>query len=243
MLNRRAFLRSALLGSGAYGLADALGLGDRAGSRSRLVLHGFLPDDEVTVGAAVSAFLAAAPGKLPAPQLEVTPRLRIAVAARLRERMDDYVRGSDRVLSVQVADLAGGADADVLLQEGGRILDPASQFGSEMLALRSAVQGRPAAVVFTARLDDRAAAAGDGRVLVIETERGLQERAALSGEMRAMTLAGPVGRTVVEFGEEGVRVTEASCRHRICQLQGGVGHVGGVIACAPNRLLLRVESA
>jgi hypothetical protein len=243
MLNRRAFLRSALLGSGAYGLGAALGLGDGAGGRHRFVLHGFLPDDEATVGAAVSAFLAAAPGKLPAPELEVTPRLRAAVAARLRERMDDYVRGSDRVLSVQVEDLADGADADVLLQDAGRILDPASQFGREMLALRSAVQGRPAAVVFTARLDDRAAASGSGRVLVVETERGRQERVALSGEMRAMTLAGPAGRTVVEFGEDGVRVAEASCRHRICQLPGTVSQVGGLIACAPNRLLLRVESA
>lgn len=243
MLNRRAFLQSALLGTGAFGLGLKLGLGSRVGAGPRLVLHGFLPDDEATVRAAVSAFLAAAPGQLPAPSLDVTPRLRGAVAGGLRERMTDYERDTGRTLSVQVGDLAGGGNADLLLQDAGRILDPASEFGRELLALRRSLQGRPAAVVFTARLEDRAATTGGGCILVVENERGLQERIALQGTARELTLVGPVGRTVVEFGEQGVRVRETSCRHRRCQLQGMATRAGEVIACAPNRLLLRVESA
>jgi hypothetical protein len=244
MLNRRAFLQTALLGGGAFGLGVKLGLGNRCGAGPRLVLHGFLPDDDATVRAAVSAFLAATPGRLPAPVLDVTPRLRGAVAAGLRTRLDDYDRGNARLLSVQVTDLAaGGAAADVLLQNDGRILDPASQFGRELLALRCALLGRPAAIAFTARLEDRAATTRGGLVLVVENERGLQDRLALQGDARTMTFAGPAGRTVVEFGDQGVRVAEASCRHRICQLQGAAARAGEMIACAPNRLLLRVESA
>ncbi len=243
MLNRRAFLQTAALGGAAFGLGVKLGLGQRVAGGSRLVLHGFLPDDDATIRAAVSAFLAAAPGRLPAPVLDVAPRLRGAVAAGLRERMDDYARGDARTLTVQVTDLAGGAEADLLLQDDGRILDPASQFGRELLALRGAVRGRPAVVAFTARLEGRSEAAGGGRILVVEGERGLQERIALQGDTRTLALAGPAGRTVVEFGDQGVRVREASCRHRTCQLQGTATRAGELIACAPNRLLLRVESA
>jgi hypothetical protein len=243
MLNRRAFLQTAALGGAAFGLGVKLGLGPRVGREPRLVLHGFLPDDDATIGAAVAAFLAAAPGRLPAPVLDVAPRLRGAVAAALRQRTDDFVRGGARVLTVQVTDLVAVAEADVLLQDDGRILDPASQFGRELLALRAAVRGRPAGVAFTARLEDRGETVGGGRILVVENERGLQDRIELRGETRTLALTGPAGRTVVAFGEQGVRVREASCRHRTCQLQGAAAHAGELIACAPNRLLLRVESA
>lgn len=243
MLNRRAFLQTAVLGGAVFGLGVKLGLGGRAATGPQLVLHSFLPDDGTAIQAAVSAFLAAVPGRLPAPVLDVTPRLRGAVAAGLRGRRDDYLRDDARVLTVQVADLAGSCDADVLLQDDGRILDPASQFGRELLALRGAVQGRPAMVAFTARLEDRIDVKGRGRVLVVENERGLQERIDLRGDARTLTVAGPAGRTVVAFGEHGVQVREASCRHRTCQLQGTAVRAGELIACAPNRVLLRVESA
>ncbi|MBM4130321.1 hypothetical protein FJ250_04750 [bacterium] len=248
MLNRRAFLQSALLGGAAFGLGLKLGLGGgQAGDRSQLVLHGFLPADGEAVGEAVRAFLAATPGQLPAPVLDVTPRLRGEVAAALRGRAGDFVRGDGRVLSLRVtdlgADLATAAGADILVQDGGRVLDPAGEFGRGLLALRAALQGRTAAVALTARLEARDEPTGRGRVLVVEDERGLQERIALAGAPRSLELGGPAGRTQVEFGQDGVRVVRASCRHATCRLQGTATRAGDLIACAPNRLLLRVESA
>lgn len=244
MLNRRAFLQSALLGGAAFGLGLKLGLGGhRQDGGSRLVLHGFLPADGDVVDQAVRAFLEAAPGRLPAPVLDVAPRLRGAVAAALRERADDFVRGDGRVLSLQVTDLAAATGADVLVQDGGRILDPAGEFGRGLLDLRAALKNRTATIALTARLENRGEPTGRGRVLVVEDERGLQERIALTGAPRSLELGGPAGRTRVEFGEEGVRVSRTSCRHRTCQLQGAAMSAGELIACAPNRLLLRVESA
>lgn len=244
MLNRRAFLQSALLGGAAFGLGLKLGLGGhRQDGGSRMVLHGFLPADGDLVGQAVRAFLEAAPGRLPAPVLDVTPRLRGDVATALRERAADFVRGDGRVLSLQVSDLTVAAGADVLLQDDGRILDPAVGFGRGLLELRTALKDRTATVALTARLENRGEPTGRGRVLVVEDERGLQERIALAGAMRSLELGGPAGRTRVEFGEDGVRVSRASCRHRTCQLQGAATRAGELIACAPNRLLLRVESA
>lgn len=243
MLNRRAFLQSTVLGGAMFGLGVKLGLGSRTEGRSRLVLHAFLPDDEAVVSAAVGAFLAAAPGRLPVPALDVAPRLRTAVAAGLRTRRDDYQRGDARSLTLQVTDLPDGVPADLLVQDDGRILDPASQFGRELRALREGLQGRPAAVAFTARLDARQALDGGGRVLVVEDEHGRQDVITLAGDNRTLTLGGPAGRTVVEFGAAGARVLQASCRHRTCQLQGLASRSGELIACAPNRLLLHVETA
>jgi hypothetical protein len=168
---------------------------------------------------------------------------RAAVASALRTGADRYDRGSRQVLTVQVTELDRALPADVMLQQQGRVLDPASSFGRRLLALREELQGRRAGLAVSCRLEDRPDALAAGRVLVVETENGVQDRIALDSVRRDLALAGPAGLTRVQADENGVRVTGASCRHATCRLQGAIARPGELIACAPNRLVLRVESA
>ncbi len=244
MLDRRAFLQNVGVGVAAFGLGLGLGrshLHDIPATRT--VLHAFLPAREEAIADAVRAFLAAAPAALPVPALDVSPRWRAAVATGLGDRVADMRRGDPRALNLQIADLAQPIPADLLVQIGGRVLDPGSQFSADLLALRRRYHAQEATLVFTACLDVRDDPRGADRVLVVETERGLQDRIVLTGAPRQLVLHGPAGRTVVAFAADGARVTETCCRHRTCQLQGTVRAAGDLIACAPNRIILRVESA
>ena len=56
---------------------------------------------------------------------------------------------------------------------------------------------------------------------------------------RVHALPGPVGTTVVRVSREEIRVVEAPCPERWCMRDGGVTREGGVIVCAPNRLIIR----
>ena len=88
-----------------------------------------------------------------------------------------------------------------------------------------------------------AGALGTNRVLVIETEGGEHDRIALDGAARRLDLDGPAGKTGIVLDAAGARVVSASCRHATCRRQGAVSRPGELIACAPNRLVLRVETA
>ncbi len=182
-------------------------------------------------------------GRLPSPTVDVATAWRPTVAGALRTGADRFQRDSHRMLSVQVTALDRALPADVMLQQDSRVLDPASGFGRRMLNLRDRLVGQEATLAVSCRLEDRPGSLNQDRVLVIENERGVQERIALDGASRSLSLDGPAGRTNVMIDAHGVRVAEASCRHATCRLQGAIARPGELIACAPNRLVLRVETA
>jgi hypothetical protein len=175
--------------------------------------------------------------------VDAPPAWRRAVAGSLQQGAERYVRGGDRRFTVQLTSLEQTLPADLLLQQEGRVLDPASAFGRRLLAMRDGLRGRDAAIAVSCRLEKRPDALAGARVLVVENERGEHDRIALDGASRRLEIAGPAGKTSVLLDSHGARVTASSCRHATCRLQGAVSRPGELIACAPNRVVLRVETA
>ncbi len=58
---------------------------------------------------------------------------------------------------------------------------------------------------------------------------------------RTVRLAGPLGETVLEIRAGRACILEAPCPHKVCMGMGQVARRGELIACVPNRLLVRVE--
>jgi len=57
---------------------------------------------------------------------------------------------------------------------------------------------------------------------------------------RELTVDGPLGKTVISIRAGKARVTEATCRDKICISMGAISAPGAWIACLPNRVFLRV---
>ena len=61
------------------------------------------------------------------------------------------------------------------------------------------------------------------------------------GEVRRLTLNGPLGPESIAI-EDGAAFTEdCTCADRVCHRQGRISKPGQWIACVPNKLFLRVE--
>ncbi|MDZ7374770.1 MAG: NusG domain II-containing protein [candidate division KSB1 bacterium] len=56
-----------------------------------------------------------------------------------------------------------------------------------------------------------------------------------------VTLDAPLGPVVIEVREGKVRVVESSCPDKFCVASRPVTPLGGVIVCAPNRLVIHVH--
>lgn len=50
------------------------------------------------------------------------------------------------------------------------------------------------------------------------------------------------GRNVLQFGDEEVRIIEASCPDQLCVKQGKIGKVGQLLVCLPNRLVVEIKA-
>lgn len=78
-----------------------------------------------------------------------------------------------------------------------------------------------------------------GERIIVEQQGKIIFQAPLN-EARTATFAGPLGETVLAIADGGARIVASSCPHRICQASGTVRRSGELLACIPNRLLLRV---
>ena len=57
----------------------------------------------------------------------------------------------------------------------------------------------------------------------------------------SVEIPGPYGATRIEIAAGRVRVKEASCPQRLCVAMGAIGNAGELVACVPNRLIVRVS--
>lgn len=78
-----------------------------------------------------------------------------------------------------------------------------------------------------------------GAQAIIEAEGDLHQRFDLSTD-QIIPVFGPLGETVVEINDGRVRVKESPCPHKICVQMGFRDKKGDVIACIPNRVIVRI---
>ena len=79
-----------------------------------------------------------------------------------------------------------------------------------------------------------------GARVVAEQDGRIVFTAPLS-EARSVRLAGPLGDTRVEIADGRACVTESPCPHKVCMGMGQVSRRGELLACVPNRLVIRIE--
>ena len=54
-------------------------------------------------------------------------------------------------------------------------------------------------------------------------------------------LQGPLGTTVLKIKDDAARVISSPCPQKICIGLGEARHPGDLLACVPNRLVIRIE--
>jgi hypothetical protein len=248
MISRRSFLKFSGLAVGALGAGFGTGQMLTAENGRRFSMHGFVPDDDRTVADLLRLFRADLPSGAGAPVIDADTRwhgvLRSALGSSTFSAGPRV--GSGRVI-VRMQRLGSPVTGDVLVSDDRkRIYDPDGDFSTALQGLRGRLQSAEAEYMLTAEYVEEAplsALLSTGSVLVVENARGIADRIPLDGGSRRFDVDGPQGRTGVTVRNGSVRVHQASCRHELCRRAGAASRPGDIIACAPNRVILRIERA
>lgn len=251
MISRRSFLKlsglATVVAGAGFGTGSMLGSGSAMSGR-RFAMHGFVPDDDRAVADFLRFFSSELPAVKAAPAISADSRWQRVITASLRSgtRSVGPDHGSGRV-SVRMVRIGQPVPGDILVSDDRkRIYDPAGDFSLGLQSLRSTMQSAEARYMISAEYVEETPLASlfaSSRVLVIENERGIVDRIALDGQRRRLDVDGRLGRTGLTVSADGAHVHSASCRHGLCRGAGVARRPGDVIACAPNRILLRVENA
>ena len=60
-------------------------------------------------------------------------------------------------------------------------------------------------------------------------------------QARSVDLDGPLGKTHLVIDEKGAYVTSSPCPRKVCLAMGPARHSGDLLACVPNRIMVRIE--
>ena len=78
-----------------------------------------------------------------------------------------------------------------------------------------------------------------GNSVQIETDGNIFRVVSLHTN-QTLAVPGPLGKTVVIIHDGTVHVSESPCSAKICIKMGEISHVGQLIVCVPNKIVIRV---
>ena len=77
---------------------------------------------------------------------------------------------------------------------------------------------------------------------VVVTSGGKTVFTAPLDQPRSIDLDGPLGQTHLVIDDQGARITDSPCPRKICIGMGTAKQTGDLLACVPNRILVRIDS-
>lgn len=85
-------------------------------------------------------------------------------------------------------------------------------------------------------------AAAPAGTRVVVTSSGQTCFVAPLDQPRIVDIEGPLGKTHLVIDEHGAQITSSPCSHKICINMGPVKRSGELLACVPNRILVRIDT-
>lgn len=77
---------------------------------------------------------------------------------------------------------------------------------------------------------------------VVVTSAGQVCFTAPMNQAHSVDLEGPLGKTHLIIDDQGARIGSSPCPRKICMAMGSANRAGDLLACVPNRILVRIDS-
>ncbi len=238
MISRRSFLKIAGLGTIAIGSGFGIGsLVSKQGNVNLISMSGFIPSDRELIENVFETFSKHInPRNIGSVNVYGNNLLAPVIKNSIAANMNNTLLGGSQV-NINIMRLDGKRSGDIMLMNNHLILSPENDFDAVIRRLRSKLKESDAEYFFTA---DMAGNSKIRNVLVIENEKGIADEIKLSRRKSEITIAGNCGNMKIVAGENTAYVKEASCRNKLCKHSGFIGTSNPIIACAPNKIILRL---
>lgn len=244
MISRRNFFKIAGLSTVALGAGITAG---KLSSNSKSVyysIHGFIPADEQILSKVISSFRNKV--KSSSEPVLITDSGLSDVVNKIDLSSRKEIFSNKGVITYRVKRLQHSVDSDLIFCDSNNSVYSIDDLNFSLFNLRNEIKNRKAEYLFTAEYKESdffsSLLHSGKKELEIENEKGLAERISLDKNYKNISVDGVIGKTRLTLQNGIVRVHSASCKNGICKHSLAAAE-GDVIACAPNKLLVRIVTA
>ncbi|MDP2301990.1 MAG: NusG domain II-containing protein [Ignavibacteria bacterium] len=247
MISRRSFLK--LSGLAAVSLGGGLTVGKFVSNNStnkNLILCGFVPGDKESIITLLDSFIDSTLRNTP---FELSVKgdhyLASVIKSRILSNGNNIISGNKVI--VNISKLNSPLPADILLKESNsNIYSPESDFSQRFIDIRNSFSGQDGVYLLQAEIKENSLFdlfRSNNKVAVIENEKGIAEKISLDRKTVTYSVNGSLGKVVFNIGDGFAHVHSSSCKHQLCKQSGRAISNRDFIACAPNKIILRIEQA
>lgn len=241
MLSRRNFLKIAGLTTVALGAGYTTGKLTGNSKTVNYILHGFIPADEQIIENLVTSFKNKVKSNSEPVVIAGSKLGEIINRIDKKSRKENFSnRGS---ITYRLRKLDKQVDSDIIVSDANNSVYSLDNLNSAFENIRAQIKNRKANFLFTAEYNETDLFSllfkSDKKELLIENEKGLVDKISLDKNYKNIWIDGPQGKTGLRMENGIAQVHTSTCRHGICK-HSIASDVGNIIACAPNKVLIKV---
>jgi hypothetical protein len=244
MISRRNFLKIAGLTSVALGAGYTTGKLTGNSKTVNYTVHGFIPADEQVIANLVASFKNKVKSNTEPVVIADSKLGEIINRVDIKSRKENFsTKGS---ITYRLKRLNEQVDSDIIVSDANNSVYSLDDLNSAFEYIRAGLKNRKADFLFTAEYNETNLLSSifksGSKEVVIENEKGLIDRISLSKNYFNINIDGPQGKTGLKIEHGIAQIHTSTCRHGICKHTIASG-VGNIIACAPNKVLIKVVAA
>lgn len=243
-LSRRTFIKISSVATIAAGSGFAVGKLIGKTGNYNYSIYGFLPLDKQIISEVVNAFCETVRSDSDA----------IIIADKdyeilLRNIVNDLKQlsfSNSGSVIYKLEKLNNPVNSDIIVSDNIKsIYSIQNDFNIELTNIRSKLSEIPASVFFSAEYKQNnifsSLFKSDKKEIVVENEKGVFDIIQLNSSYKSIKIDGPQGKTEIEIDKNMVKVAKSTCKHKLCERAGHATNAGDIIACAPNKVLIKIE--
>ncbi len=247
MISRRDFLKIAGLSFasvvGGYKLGSMFA--SRSAETKKITMAAFLPDSKAEVEKALSVFREFSGIGSSAVTISATGNSELKEVGKNIFNAGSPSNGKN--LRISVERLSENIEADILISDGTLSLyNPELNFNGLLTGFRSSLKNKTAGLMVTVTVSEESMFSsyfGGTKTAVIEADGKEAERISLDRRSSDITVAGAHGNVLITVGNGIAYIKHSDCRNKLCSKMGHAHMTNDVVACAPNKVVLRIENA
>ncbi len=244
MMTRKKFIKLSGIAAIAAGSGYTVGKLIDNPKNKHYSVYCFLPSDEKIITEVVRAFTTTVKC-ISTPIINADDHYKYMLQKLVRKHKQTSFSNGGSVL-YSVKQLSKYVNSDIIVSDNSKsIYSLKNDFTDELMRIRSLLYGTKAKIFFAAVYRQSNILSSlfslNQKEIVVENENGTADKIPLDSTYKSIIVDGPQGKTEIEINNGLVKVTKSTCRHKLCEKSQYAANVGDVIACAPNKVLIRIE--
>ncbi|BDQ03711.1 NusG domain II-containing protein [Ignavibacterium sp.] len=243
MISRRNFLKLAGLGSVAIAAGYTTSKFTGNSKSVNFVVHGFIPADETIIENLVLSFKNKIKSNAE-PVVFADSKFGEVIVKYHNQHSTDLFKNNGKIV-YRLKRLNKQVDSDIIISDSANPIYSIDELNYSFNEIRRNIRNRKADYLFTAEYKEEDLISSifksNKKEIVIENEKGLVDRISLDKNYKNIWIDGPQGKTGLKIENGIAQVHTSACRHGICK-HSIATEVGNIIACAPNKVLIKIEA-